>query len=84
MDINQSLVVEGITLKCLVCGVDFSICRSCWRGQKYCSKICSKESELIKNRIHQKTYSNSDKGLANGRLRQRRRYKKLKLLNPSH
>ena len=85
MDADQSVpAVEGITLKCCACGVAFSICRSCWRGQKYCTPVCAKKSEILKNRMHQQTYAKTDKGLESGRLRQRRRYQKNKLLNPSH
>ncbi len=36
--------MHGVQVSCSICNKDFSICRKCWRGQKYCSKTCSKEA----------------------------------------
>lgn len=76
--------VDAITLVCIECRQTFSICKSCWRGQKCCSKTCSLELRKKKSRSYQKKYSASDKGLSNGRTRQARRYEKIKLLKSSH
>lgn len=67
-------VVDAITSKCIVCGQMFSICRSCWRGQKCCSKDCSLINHRNKRKAIQKRYAASKKGLENGRVRQQRRY----------
>jgi len=85
MDEVQNIeLLDAITLTCTECGQSFSICRSCWRGQKCCSKICSEKLRRKNNRSYQKKYSGSDKGLENGRVRQARRYEKIKLLKSSH
>lgn len=75
---------DAISLVCVECGQSFSICRSCWRGQKCCSKTCSVVHRLKKSRFYQKKYASSEKGLENGRIRQVRRYEKIKLLKSSH
>jgi len=85
MDESQSVeLIDAITLNCIECGQIFSICRSCWRGQKCCSKGCSESLRKKKSRSYQKKYSSSDKGLENGRSRQARRYEKIKFLKSSH
>jgi hypothetical protein len=85
MDEAESVdLTDAITLSCTECGQSFSICRSCWRGQKCCSKSCSAQLRKKKSRIYQKKYSSSDKGLENGRSRQARRYEKIKFLKISH
>ena len=85
MDEFQNLdLIDAITLSCVECGQSFSVCRSCWRGQKCCSVVCSKNLRKKKNRSYQKKYSASGKGLVSGRVRQARRYEKMKLLKSSH
>lgn len=69
-------LIDAVTCRCVSCGQMFSVCRSCWRGQKTCSKECSRENQLRRRRESQRKYSKTDKGLENGRVRQRRRYKK--------
>jgi hypothetical protein len=69
-------IIDAITSKCIVCGQMFSVCRSCWRGQKCCSKECSRQNYLLNKRAYQKRYAESKKGLENGRIRSRRRYSK--------
>jgi hypothetical protein len=71
-------IIDAITSKCVVCGQMFSICRSCWRGQKCCSKDCSAINYRNNRRSVQRRYAASKKGLENGRVRQRRRYVKVK------
>jgi hypothetical protein len=83
-EVYSTEAVDAITLTCVECGQSFSICRSCWRGQKCCSKICSAQLRRKKNRIYQKTYSSSEQGLESGRVRQARRYAKIKILKKSH
>lgn len=85
MDESQGIeLIDAITLSCVECGQVFSICRSCWRGQKSCSKACSENLRKKKSRSYQKRYSTTDKGLESGRVRQARRYEKIKFLKSSH
>ncbi len=81
---ENAQLIDAIALTCVECGQDFSICRSCWRGQKCCSKVCSESLRFKKRRSYQKKYASSQKGLENGRVRQARRYEKIKLLKSSH
>ena len=83
-EVYSTEAVDAITLTCVECGQSFSICRSCWRGQKCCSKTCSAQLRRKKSRSYQKKYSSSDLGLENGRIRQARRYEKIKILKKSH
>lgn len=76
--------VEAVTRLCVECGEEFSICRSCWRNQKCCSKKCSINLKNRRQRDRQKKYQTTEKGLEFGRLRQRRRYEKIKALKSSH
>jgi hypothetical protein len=84
MDENRDHeLIDAIALNCAVCGQDFSICKSCWRNQKCCSKACSLELKHRRDRSKQKRYASTEKGLEFGRLRQQRRYEKIKLLKKS-
>jgi hypothetical protein len=83
-EVQNIELVDAITLTCVECGQSFSICRSCWRGQKCCSKVCSESLRLKKRRSYQKKYATSEKGLQNGRVRQARRYEKIKIFKSSH
>jgi len=83
-ELNELESVEAVTRSCVECGQEFSICRSCWRNQKCCSKECSKSLKNRRQRERQKKYQLTEKGLAFGRLRQRRRYEKIKSLKSSH
>ena len=62
--------VFGIEKICSSCRTRFRSCQHCWRGQKYCSSLCSKASRQKKLRINNQRYSGSKKGLFNGRRRQ--------------
>lgn len=79
VEIQQIESVEGITLSCAVCAMEFSICRSCWRNQKCCSKNCSYGLKKKTHREKQRRYQSTEKGLEFGRERQRRRYLGLSL-----
>lgn len=67
---------EGIQRKCFCCGNIFFVCKSCWRGQRYCSIECRQKSRKEKLRIYQKKYNRSTKGRESNRLRQQRYRKK--------
>lgn len=54
--------MEGVQVCCGICGHNFSVCRKCWRGQKYCSKLCSKEARHRLRIKVQAKYRKSQKG----------------------
>ena len=83
-EIQSAELIEGITLTCVECGQSFSICKSCQRGQKCCSKECSKQLRNKSQIERQRKYQATEKSLEFGRLRQRRRYEKIKLLKSPH
>lgn len=70
--------IDAVTVQCAICGSMFSICHSCWRGQKFCSSECRQINTRQKKRIAQRKYAATNRGLENGRVRQRRRYNKSK------
>lgn len=75
---------NAINLTCAMCKTEFNVCKSCWRGQKCCSKECSSQLKNKNQRARQKKYQSTEKGLEFGRLRQRRRYEKSKILKSPH
>jgi len=62
--------MDGISLECCWCEKPFVVCRSCWRGQRYCSKGCSKLGSQRSHRKAQKKYSQTPKGKISQRARQ--------------
>lgn len=70
--------VYGLEKICPRCRSRFSICQHCWRGQKYCSPLCSRTSRQEKLRISNQRYANSKKGRIHGRLRQQKFRLKIK------
>ena len=79
LSFEKEPLVNAIEITCAECGHIFSICSSCWRGQKYCTKSCQQSSRLKQRRIAQSKYQKTQKGLEFGRIRQSRRYEKNKL-----
>ena len=63
---------DGVCIVCQWCGLECFVCRSCWRGQKYCSKDCSGKGYRRNHRNSQAKYSGTEKGRKSHRLRQRR------------
>jgi len=76
VDLENKVLTNAVEVTCAECGHLFSICSSCWRGQKYCTKSCQQTSRLKQRRISQSKYQKTEKGLEFGRLRQSRRYLK--------
>lgn len=70
--------VYGIEKICPRCRSRFSICQHCWRGQKYCSSLCSQTSRQEKLRANNQRYANSKKGRIQARLRQQKFRTKIK------
>lgn len=59
-----------LQLNCALCFQIFTICRSCYRRHRYCSKRCSKKARKLKNRISNKNYRKTRKGKLNQAKRQ--------------
>lgn len=64
---------EAITVVCRECGTGFGICRSCWRGQVYCSRACREAGKRRLHRQAQRRYRQTEKGKAAHREAERRR-----------
>ena len=65
--------MDGILFICTFCGARVFICRSCWRGQKYCPLTCQIEVRKAQQRARQARYSASEIGKINQNSRSRRR-----------
>ena len=57
-------------IPCVLCRKNFILCSHCYRGDKYCSKICSDEGYNHSRKKARKRYAKSPKGLKKGRERQ--------------
>ena len=68
----------GINLKCPLCKRTFTICTSCYRGHRYCSKDCSYLSRNQKQKKYSRRYNASLESRKKHRLRQNRYRKKKK------
>jgi hypothetical protein len=58
--------------KCRTCGKMFYICRSCYRGQVYCSRLCQRKGYRENQRQARKKYRSSPKGKLNRRIAAKR------------
>ncbi len=66
-----------ISVKCRWCQINFYICRSCWRGQAYCSDSCRRFGYLRSHRKSQQKYRQTEKGKkAHCQSENRRRHRK--------
>lgn len=54
------------------CGALFWVCRSCWRGQAYCTSSCRSGERLVQRRRANQRHRRSADGRADHRDRQRR------------
>lgn len=64
-------MLRGIEKTCPVCNKTFYYCQNCWRGQKYCCRVCSVEGRRRNRRKAQKKYAATEKGRTNQRIRQK-------------
>lgn len=48
--------IEGLLIHCAHCNCNFTICKSCWRGQIYCRDKCRRAARRIKQQQYQKKY----------------------------
>ncbi|HEY8270523.1 MAG TPA: hypothetical protein VIG33_06505 [Pseudobdellovibrionaceae bacterium] len=61
----------AVEISCLRCGTKALICKSCWRNQRYCSTVCSREAKLERHRRDQKLYRMSPEGRERNKVHQR-------------
>lgn len=66
-----------IQVNCSRCGLRFSICRRCWRGQAYCSDECRSAGGILTHRNAQRRYRQTSKGRCAHREAERRRRMRL-------
>ena len=57
---------------CRHCGEHFTLCRSCWRGQRYCTPTCQQEGYRLRRKAATKRYETSPTGRHHHSERQRR------------
>ena len=68
----------GYVLQCKQCSEVFVICKSCYRGHKYCSKSCRDEGYKENQSKAKKKYETSEEAKLDHRDRSRRYRLKLK------
>jgi hypothetical protein len=63
-----------------VCGAVFYVCRSCDRGQRYCSERCREKARREQRRAANRRHQRSEEGRLDHRDRQREYRRRLVLL----
>jgi len=61
-------------IQCPWCGKLFCICRSCWRGQRYCSDACRQAARRKAHRQAQQRYRRTERGKNAHRAAEKRRW----------
>ena len=64
--------IPAVEFLCSICKSPVLICRPCWRNQKYCSHSCAKIAHLMRHRMNQKRYRQTEKGIKTHAACQRR------------
>jgi len=82
--ISQVRILKLISVFCCWCGAAFHVCRSCWRGQKYCSDDCRKAANLKSHRESQRRYRQTEKGKKAHRFSENRRRERKKESDPKN
>lgn len=72
--------MDGISISCKECGEIFIVCRSCYRGHRYCSNQCRLMGYRESNTKAQKKYQKTFKGRLNHSKRQMRYRAKHKIV----
>lgn len=67
---HETTKVFGQLLNCPICRNNFSLCNSCYRGQKYCSKPCRLLAIQSQRREATARYQSKAPGKKNHRTRQ--------------
>lgn len=70
---SGSVMSPLLAVKCRWCGVMFSVCWRCFRGQRYCCKACSRNARCRSHREAQRKYRTTDRGKEAHRQAERRR-----------
>ena len=71
------IIIFILAIQCRYCCLVFYLCRSCYRGQCYCSDSCRSIAQREAHRKAQQRYRQTEKGrIAHSRAEQRRRLKK--------
>lgn len=65
--------MQLIQIQCRECSFIFCICRSCWRGQAYCSKGCRESGRRGAHREAQRRYRKTEEGRRKHREAERQR-----------
>ncbi len=60
-----------LQINCACCFQIFTVCRSCFRRQRYCSKLCSQKAKKLNNRQSNNRYRKTRKGQFNQANRQK-------------
>ena len=71
--IAESVLVPLKEIVCRWCGIHFYVCRSCWRGRRYCSDRCREKAAQESHRESQRRYRRTAKGRENHREREKLR-----------
>jgi len=67
-----TILIPAIEFSCPVCRQLITICRSCWRNQKYCSSPCVKTARLKRQRINRIRYRQTENGIKAHKAAQKR------------
>ena len=70
--------MDGLSITCKSCNTVFYICKSCYRGHKYCSIKCRNHGYKYNNRKTQAKYQKTFKGKQKHSIRQLRYRNKIK------
>ena len=62
-----------LQIRCRWCGLDFCVCRRCFRGQAYCCDECRLAARRKTHREAQRRYRNTEKGKKAHRQAENRR-----------
>jgi hypothetical protein len=71
MKVHRELVFRQRFCRAFSCGAVFWICRSCDRGQRYCSESCRSRTRLQQRRAANRRHQQSPEGRLDHRDRQR-------------
>lgn len=71
---QDQAVADGVEFACKTCAKLVVICRSCWRGQGYCSDECHKLGQRKRRTANQRKYRQTKAGREN-HIAQQKRYR---------
>lgn len=77
------MTITGINISCRHCGHSFWMCRSCYRGQRYCSEKCRETGYKERRRAARRKNESSPEGRLNHRDRQQEYRDRQKIPHPN-